>query len=170
MVRIRKDVATLTPDERRIFLQAFVAMKLRPSSDPHSFDNFVRTHRIAALGKAGTVAVVLPGAYYFVRETQGPPVAALRAQGVPIALATDCNPGTSPLTSLLLTLNMAATLFRLTVEECLAGVTRNAARALGLSRWHMMRKVILPQAMRAILPALANQSISVIKGTAVASA
>jgi imidazolonepropionase len=87
---------------------------------------------VAAMAASGTVATLLPGAYYFVRETRPPPVEALRAQGVPIALATDCNPGTSPLSSLLLTLNMAATLFRLTVEECLAGVTRNAARALGL--------------------------------------
>ena len=87
---------------------------------------------IDALARAGTVATLLPGAYYFVRETQAPPVAALRAAGVPIALATDCNPGTSPLTSPLLVMNMAATLFRLTVDECLAGVTREAARALGL--------------------------------------
>ena len=82
---------------------------------------------------AGTVAVLLPGAFYILRETQAPPVALLREHGVPIAVATDCNPGTSPLTSLLLALNMAATLFRLTVDECLAGVTRNAARALGLA-------------------------------------
>ncbi|RJF85971.1 imidazolonepropionase [Sphingomonas cavernae] len=87
---------------------------------------------IDAMAKAGSVAVLLPGAYYFTRETQLPPVAGLREAGVPIALATDCNPGTSPLTSLLLTMNMGATLFRLTVEECLAGVTREAARALGL--------------------------------------
>ena len=87
---------------------------------------------VAAMAASGTIATLLPGAYYFVRETRLPPVAALRAHGVPIALATDCNPGTSPLTSLLLAMNMAATLFRLTVDECLAGVTRNAARALGL--------------------------------------
>lgn len=86
---------------------------------------------IAAMAKARTTATLLPGAYYFVRETRLPPVAALRAAGVPMALATDCNPGTSPLTSLLLTMNMGATLFRMTVEECLAGVTREAARALG---------------------------------------
>lgn len=90
------------------------------------------TEGIAAMARAGTVATLLPGAYYFVRETRLPPVAALRAAGVPIALATDCNPGTSPLTSLLLTMNMGATLFRLTVAECLAGVTVHAARALGL--------------------------------------
>ena len=88
---------------------------------------------IAAMAKAGTVATLLPGAYYFMRETHQPPIGALRAAGVPIALATDCNPGTSPLTSLLLALNMGATLFRLTTDECLLAVTRNAARALGLS-------------------------------------
>ena len=85
-----------------------------------------------AMAAAGTVAVLLPGAYYMLRETVTPPVAAFRAQGVPMALATDCNPGTSPLTSLLLTMNMGATLFRLTVRECLAGVTCHAAAALGL--------------------------------------
>ena len=87
---------------------------------------------VTALAASGTVATMLPGAYYFVRETRSPPIEMLRAAGVPIALATDCNPGTSPLTSLLLVMNMAATLFRMTVDECLAGVTRNAARALGL--------------------------------------
>jgi imidazolonepropionase len=87
---------------------------------------------VAAMAQAGTVATLLPGAYYFMRETQQPPIAALRRAGVPIALATDCNPGTSPLTSLLLVMNMGATLFRLTVEECIMAVTRNAARALGL--------------------------------------
>ena len=87
---------------------------------------------IAQMAKAGTVAVLLPGAFYAINETQKPPVAALRDAAVPIAVATDCNPGTSPLTSLLLAMNMAATLFRLTVDECLAGVTREAARALGL--------------------------------------
>ena len=87
----------------------------------------------AALAKAGTVAVVLPGAFYFLRETQRPPIALLRQHRVPMAVATDANPGTSPLTSLLLTMNMAATLFHMTVDECLAGVTREAARALGLS-------------------------------------
>jgi imidazolonepropionase len=87
---------------------------------------------IAAMARAGTLAVVLPGAFYFIREKQRPPIDAMRRHGVPIAIATDCNPGTSPLTSLLLAMNMAATLFRLTVDECIAGVTRNAARALGL--------------------------------------
>jgi imidazolonepropionase len=85
----------------------------------------------AALGRAGTIAVLLPGAFYVLREKQLPPVEAFRRHKVPLAIATDSNPGTSPITSLLLTMNMAATLFRLTVDECLAGVTRNAARALG---------------------------------------
>jgi imidazolonepropionase len=75
--------------------------------------------------------VLLPGAFYFLKEMQKPPVETLRRAGVPIAVATDCNPGSSPLTSLLLAMNMAATLFGLTVEECFLGVTRNAARALG---------------------------------------
>jgi imidazolonepropionase len=87
---------------------------------------------VAALAAAGTAAVLLPGAYHTLRETQPPPLALLRAHGVPIALATDCNPGTSPLTSLLIVMNLAATLFRMTVDECLAGVTRAAAAALGL--------------------------------------
>ncbi len=85
-----------------------------------------------AMAQAGTVAVILPGAYYFIRETKKPPVALFREHGVRMAIATDNNPGTSPLTSLLLTMNMAATLFGMTVEECLAGTTREAARALGL--------------------------------------
>ena len=88
---------------------------------------------IAAMAKADTAAVLLPGAFYFMRDTKVPPVQALRDAGVPIALATDCNPGTSPLTSLLLVMNMGATLFRLTVAECLAGVTREGARALGMA-------------------------------------
>jgi imidazolonepropionase len=87
---------------------------------------------IAAMAEAGTVAMLLPGAYYFLRETKQPPVAGLRAAGVPIALATDCNPGTSPLTSILLTMNMAAVQFGMTVDECLLGVTRHAAKALGM--------------------------------------
>ncbi|MCB8822151.1 imidazolonepropionase [Microvirga rosea] len=84
-----------------------------------------------AMAQAGTVAVLLPGAFYMLRETKLPPVEAFRHHGTRMALATDCNPGTSPLTSLLLTMNMGATLFRLTVEECVAAVTREAARALG---------------------------------------
>lgn len=87
---------------------------------------------MAAMAKAGTVAVTLPGAFYFIREKQLPPIEAMRRHGVSIALATDSNPGTSPMTSLLLTMNMGATLFRLTVDECIAGVTREAARALGV--------------------------------------
>jgi len=87
---------------------------------------------IAAMARAGTVAVLLPGAYYYLRETTMPPIDALRAAGVPMAVATDCNPGTSPLTSLLLALNMACTLWRLTPQEALLGVTAHAARALGL--------------------------------------
>ena len=86
----------------------------------------------AAMAKAGTVAVILPGAFYFIRETKKPPVDLFRKHGVRMAVATDANPGTSPLTSLLLTMNMAATLFGMTVEECIAGTTREAARALGL--------------------------------------
>jgi imidazolonepropionase len=87
---------------------------------------------VAAMARAGTVAVVLPGAYYFLREKQAPPIELMRKHRVPIALATDSNPGSSPLTSLLLTMNMGATLFRLTVDECIAAATREAARALGL--------------------------------------
>lgn len=88
---------------------------------------------IAAMARAGTVAVLLPGAFYTLRETHLPPVAALRAAGVPMAVASDCNPGSSPLLSPLLVLNMAATLFRLTPQEALAGMTVHAARALGLA-------------------------------------
>ncbi|MQQ35796.1 imidazolonepropionase [Pseudomonas sp. SZ57] len=89
-----------------------------------------------AMAAAGTVAVLLPGAFYFLRETQLPPMDALRKHGVPIAIATDLNPGTSPGLSLRLMLNMACTLFRMTPEEALAGVTLNAARALGMSATH----------------------------------
>lgn len=84
------------------------------------------------MAAAGTVAVILPGAFYTLRETQAPPIAAFRDRGVAMAVATDCNPGSSPMTSLLLAMNMAATMFRMTPEECLAGVTGHAARALGL--------------------------------------
>ena len=91
---------------------------------------------IAAMRDAGTVAVLLPGAYYMLRETQSPPVDALRAAGVPIAIATDHNPGTSPVLSLHVVMHMACTLFRLTVPQMLAGVTRHAARALGLQATH----------------------------------
>lgn len=85
-----------------------------------------------AMAAAGSVAVLLPGAFYFLRETKLPPVPLLREHGIPMAISTDCNPGSSPCTSLLLMLNMACTLFRLTPEEALAGVTRHAATALGL--------------------------------------
>ncbi len=87
---------------------------------------------VTAMAGAGTVAVLLPGAFYTLHETQAPPIELLRQKNVPMALATDCNPGSSPLTSLLLTMNMGCTLFRMTPEEALAGVTRVAARALGL--------------------------------------
>ncbi len=88
---------------------------------------------VQAMAEAGTVGVILPGAFYTLRETQAPPIDLLRKYNVPMALATDCNPGSAPLTSLLLTMNMACTLFRMTPEEALQGVTTNAARALGLS-------------------------------------
>ncbi|OYU16824.1 MAG: imidazolonepropionase [Rhodobacteraceae bacterium PARR1] len=88
---------------------------------------------VAAMAKAGTVAVILPGAFYTLRETQAPPIAALRAAGVPMAVATDCNPGSSPMTSLPLAMNMACTLFRMTPLEALLGTTTHAARALGLT-------------------------------------
>ncbi|MDV4146268.1 imidazolonepropionase [Shimia sp. FJ5] len=93
---------------------------------------YLDTAGVTAMAKSGTVAVLLPGAFYTLHETQAPPVQTLRDQGVPIALATDANPGSSPLTSLLLTMNMGCTLFRLTPEEALRGVTVHAARALGL--------------------------------------
>ena len=94
---------------------------------------YVSDDGIRAMAQAGTIAVLLPGAYYFLRETQLPPVQALRDAGVPIAIATDHNPGTSPTLSPLLMLNMACTLFRLTPEEAVRGMTVNGARALGLS-------------------------------------
>ena len=89
---------------------------------------------VLAMARGGTVAVLLPGAFYFLRETRVPPIDALRRHGVAMAVASDCNPGTAPMASLLLALNMACTLFRLTPEEALAGATREAARALGLAR------------------------------------
>ena len=88
---------------------------------------------VQAMAAAGTVAVILPGAFYTLRETQAPPIDLLRRRGVPMAVATDANPGSSPMTSLLLAMNMAATLFGMTPEEALAGTTRHAARALGLA-------------------------------------
>lgn len=147
------ETIAFTPAEiDRIFTAAFangLRVKLHADqlSNQHGAAQAARHHALSAdhlehtdddgaraLAAAGTVAVLLPGAFYFLRETQLPPVPSLRAHGVPIAVATDMNPGSSPLTSLLLAMNMAATCFRLTVDECLAGVTRNAARALGLAR------------------------------------
>ncbi len=101
---------------------------------------------VDALAESGTVAVILPGAFYTLRETQKPPVDLLREAGVPIAVATDCNPGSSPMTSLLLAMNMACTLFRLTPEDALAGVTRVAADALGFDD-----RGLLAEGMRADL-------------------
>ncbi|MES2142930.1 MAG: amidohydrolase family protein, partial [Pseudomonadota bacterium] len=94
---------------------------------------FLGADGIAAMAASGTVAVILPGAFYTLRETQLPPIAALRAAGVPMAVATDCNPGSSPMTSLPLAMNMACTLFRMIPAEALAGTTTHAARALGLT-------------------------------------
>ena len=91
-------------------------------------------HGLAAMASAGVVAVLLPGAYYVLKERRAPPVELMRKHQLPMAIATNSNPGTSPMTSILLALNMAATLFGLTVDECIAGATRNAARALGLGR------------------------------------
>ena len=109
---------------------AAVAAKFRALSADHI--EYSDPAGIAAMAKAGTVAVLLPGAFFVLRETRKPPVDLLRRHGVPIAVATDCNPGTSPVVSLPTTMSMACTLFGLTPEEVLAGVTRNAARALGL--------------------------------------
>ena len=91
---------------------------------------------VKALAESGTVAVLLPGAFYFLKETHKPPIALLREYGVPMAISSDCNPGTSPITSMLLILNMACTLFGLTPEEALLGVSRHAAQALGLGPAH----------------------------------
>ena len=113
---------------------AALAARFRALSADHL--EYTSEDGVRALAAAGTVAVLLPGAFYFLRETQVPPVAALRAHGVSIAVSTDCNPGSSPMTSILLALNMACTLFRLTPEEALAGVTCHAARALGMGSTH----------------------------------
>lgn len=93
---------------------------------------YIDAEGVAALAEAGSVATILPGAYYMLGETQAPPIEQFREAGVPMAVATDCNPGSSPMTSLLLAMNMACVLFGMTPEEALAGTTRNAARALGL--------------------------------------
>ncbi|MUZ66262.1 imidazolonepropionase [Agrobacterium vitis] len=108
--------------------------KLAASRGALSADHleYLDEHGARALAASGTVAVLLPGAFYTLREKQLPPVQALRDAGASIAIATDCNPGTSPLTSMLLAMNMSATLFGLSVDECVAGATREAARALGL--------------------------------------
>jgi imidazolonepropionase len=108
---------------------AALAARFRALSADHL--EYTDADGAAAMAAAGTTAVLLPGAFYVLRETKVPPVDIFRRCGVPMAVATDCNPGTAPLTSLLLAMNMAATLFRLTVDEVIAGVTREAARALG---------------------------------------
>lgn len=111
---------------------------LAASYGAHSADHleFTSLEGVKAMASAGTIAVLLPGAYYFLRETQLPPVKEFREYGVAMALATDCNPGSSPVQSLLLMMNMACTLFRMTPDEALAGVTRNAAAALGIQASH----------------------------------
>ena len=111
---------------------AAMAAAFRALSADHL--EYVDEPGIEAMRDAHTAAVLLPGAFYFLRETRLPPIDLLRRHGVAMAIATDCNPGTSPLTSLLMAMNMAATLFRMTVDECVVGVTRAAAQALGLSR------------------------------------
>lgn len=110
------------------------AAALAASHHALSADHLERTGDagVEALAAAGTVAVLLPGAFYFLRETAKPPVEALRRHGVPIAIATDCNPGTSPVATLPTAANLACVLFGLTPEEAVAGMTRNGARALGL--------------------------------------
>ncbi|CAB3752760.1 imidazolonepropionase [Paraburkholderia solisilvae] len=113
---------------------AALAARYRALSADHL--EFLDEAGVAAMKEAGTVAVLLPGAYYFIRETQLPPLDLLRRYAVPIAISTDSNPGTSPATSLLLMMNMAATLFRMTVPEILQGVTRDAAAALGKQHVH----------------------------------
>ena len=111
-----------------------LAARYRALSTDHL--EYLNEADVLAMKEAGTTAVLLPGAFYFLREKQLPPLDLLRKHGVPVALATDCNPGTSPATSLLLMLNMACTLFRMTVPEVLRGITGNAARALGQSSKH----------------------------------
>ena len=113
---------------------AALAAKHRALSADHL--EYTSESGIEAMAKAHTVAVLLPGAFYFLRETRLPPIAAMRRNGVPIALATDHNPGSSPLSSPLLAMNMACTLFHLTPDEALAGFTINSARALGMQETH----------------------------------
>jgi imidazolonepropionase len=123
-VRVKLHAEQLSDQEGAALAAAFRAL----SADHLEYANEAG---IQAMAQAGVTAVLLPGAFYFLREKQPPPIELLRSHGVAMALATDHNPGTSPLTSILLVLNMAATLFRMTVEECLLGVTRHAATALG---------------------------------------
>jgi len=111
---------------------AALAARFKALSADHL--EYVSEAGVQAMAEAGTVAVLLPGAFYFLRETQVPPIQTFRDKKVPMAVATDCNPGSSPAGSLLLMLNMARTLFRLTPEEALAGATRNAARALRIDK------------------------------------
>jgi imidazolonepropionase len=113
---------------------AALAARFRALSADHL--EYTSETGVRAMAEAGTVAVLLPGAFYFLRETRVPPVPLLRDHAVPIAVSTDCNPGSSPMTSILLALNMACTLFRLTPEEALAGATCHAARALGMRDTH----------------------------------
>lgn len=113
--------------------QGGTAMAARHGAMSADHLEYADENDVKAMAEAGMTAVLLPGAFYFLRETKLPPIKALRDFRVPIALATDCNPGSSPLTSLLLTMNMGCTLFQLTVEETLKGVTINAARALNVS-------------------------------------
>lgn len=124
----------LHADQRSDFGGAALAARYNALSADHI--EYAGEPGIEAMGKSGTVGVLLPGAYYFLRESHLPPVETLRRHGVPIALATDSNPGSSPLLSILLAMNLACTLFRLTPEEALAGITRNGAKALGMAGTH----------------------------------
>ena len=124
----------LHADQRSDFGGAALAARYNALSADHI--EFAGESGIQAMGNAGTVGVLLPGAFYFLREEKLPPIAALRRHNVPIALATDSNPGSSPLLSILMAMNFACTLFRLTPEEALAGITRNGARALGMGETH----------------------------------
>jgi len=149
------EASVFSPQQARRVLEAALARRIPlklhvdPCSDSNgaalaaalgalSADGLTRSSEagVAAMAAAGTVAVLLPGTFYFLRGQCSPPVAVLRRHGVPMAIATDCNPGSSPATSLLLMLNLACTLFRLTPEEALAGVTCHAARALGMGASH----------------------------------
>lgn len=112
------------------------------------------------MAASGTVAVLLPGAFYFLRETKLPPLDLLRQHGVPIALATDANPGTSPILSLQLMLQMGATLFHMTPEECLQGVTAHAAQALGLNDVVVLLKVYVQICVYGIVQTQLNSRIS----------